>query len=109
VENEAAARWWVVACDQVRWEEASLAAWHGSARTADPEGRAWILAELDGEPHPLGGFLGGRLVNLLGGSKERRLIALARSLPHRTLPWTASPFQDLDDPESVRAWLQERP
>lgn len=107
-ERARAERWWVVACDQVRWNEASLIAWHAAARRVDPQGRAWILAEFGGELQPLGGFLGGCLLDLLGGSRERRLMALVRALPHRTLPWAESPFQDLDDPESFQAWLEER-
>jgi molybdopterin-guanine dinucleotide biosynthesis protein A len=107
-EGENSVRWWVVACDQVRWDASTLAGWHGSAQEADPEGRAWVLAQVEGEMQPLGGFLGGRLLHQLGRSTEQRLIALARSLPHRILSRAASPFLDLDDPGSHKTWLLER-
>lgn len=107
-ETRSARRWWVVACDQVRWDAASLAAWHEAARQADPSGEAWVLPEILGELQPLGGFLGGELQFRLGRSTERRMFVLARSVPHLGLPWEAGPFLDLDDAEAVAAWLRER-
>lgn len=107
-ETRTARRWWVVACDQVRWDPASLAAWHEAARRADPAGEAWVLPEILGERQPLGGFLGGALLPSVGRSTERRMHALTRSIPTVAMRWEAGPFLDLDDPEAVVAWLRER-
>jgi molybdopterin-guanine dinucleotide biosynthesis protein A len=107
-ESEELTRWWVVACDQVRWDIESLALWHSTALGADPGGEAWVMAEIDGEAQPLGGFLGGGLLPALRHSKEQRLLGLARSLSCRILLWEARPFQDLDDPDSFQAWVSER-
>ena len=107
-ETQSVRRWWVVACDQVRWNPASLAAWHEAARQADPSGQAWVMPEILGELQPLGGFLGGELLSHLGRSTERRMLVLAGSMPNLSLPWEAEPFLDLDDAEAVAAWLRER-
>ena len=81
--------------------------WIGAAE-ADPEGRAWVLAALNGESQPLGGFLGGALLGDLAGSPERRLLQLARTVPQRLLPWRTEPFLDLDDRASAEAWRRRR-
>lgn len=107
-ERVATRRWWVVACDQVGWEDLSLASWHQAAQRTDPAGECWVMAEIEGEPQPLGGFLGAALLPAAGRSEERRLLALARSLQAKALPWTAAPFQDLDDPQSFQRWQEER-
>lgn len=107
-ETAAAPRWWVVACDQVQWEPEELRAWHAAAAAADPAGEAWVLAALQGEPQPLGGFLGGTLLGALAGATEQRLLRLAASLPQRVLPWRSPPFLDVDDRAAAAAWLQGR-
>ena len=107
-EQVEARRWWIVACDQVHWDPPELAAWHAAAAEADPEGRAWVLAALNGESQPLGGFLGGALLGGLAGSPERRLLQLARTVPQRLLPWRTEPFLDLDDRASAEAWRRRR-
>lgn len=107
-EQDTARRWWVVGCDQVVWEEASLRAWHTAACAEDPDGEAWVLAILHGEIQPLGGFLGHRLLPAAAASAERRLLALARTLSRRELAWDAAPFQDMDDPKTFQNWLARR-
>lgn len=105
-ESAVAPRWWVVACDQVQWEPAELLEWHAAAVQADPDGLAWVQADLQGEPQPLGGFLGGTLLAALARSPETRLLRLAQSLPQRILPWREQPFVDFDDRRSAEAWLR---
>lgn len=107
-EREPALRWWVVACAQVRWTADDLAAWAVAAEALDPDGAAWVMAELQGEPQPLGGFLGGGLLAALAARPERRLLELARALPWIALPRPPEPFLDLDDPAAAEGWRQTR-
>lgn len=102
-------RWWVLACDQVRWTPGDLEAWHALVRHVDPEGTLWVGGLREGMPQPLGGFLGAGVLPLLAVRKELRLLELFRALPHRALPGPRAPWVDVDDPEELRAWLGELP
>lgn len=108
-EREAPVRWWAVPCDQVRWSREALEAWHAAAETADPEGRAWVVAE--GEVHRqwLGGFLGGSLLPEVAAREAKSLHALAATLPVTTLAWPGPWWEDLDTPEARQAWEREAP
>lgn len=100
----AAARWWVVACDQVRWTEALLGDWLAQVGEADPSGETWVVGEALGHLQPLGGVLPEALRKALAASREERLGALVRSLPHRVLAWDSPAWRDVDTPGDLEAW-----
>ncbi len=102
-----AARWWIVACDQVRWTPDRLAVWLRRAEAADPGADRWVMAEHGGCLQPLGGFLGGSLRPLLAGSCERSLTGLAQAARRLVLPADGPEWQDLDTPEERRAFEGE--
>lgn len=106
-EVPAVGRWWVVACDQVRWTPVSLAAWARRAEVADPQGRHWIVAQHDGRLQPLGGWLPSALRPQVATSTPRSLMALAESLPHLLLPCDGPEWRDVDTPEERRAFEDE--
>ncbi|MDP2875212.1 MAG: NTP transferase domain-containing protein [Holophaga sp.] len=91
-------RWWVLACDQVRWSVPTLEAWFARARTEDPNGQAWVLAEHKKRVQYLGGFLGASLVSKIAVSDARSLGEMAAHLPCHTLPATGSEWFDVDCP-----------
>ena len=97
-------RWWIVACDQIRWTQARLADWLQRVAAADPEAAHWVLAEHGGHLQPLGGFLPSSLRPTLAGSKEASLTALAQSVPHIVLKAHGPEWLDLDTPEDRRAF-----
>ena len=98
-------RWWLPACDQVHWTPAALRAWQARAEAADPEASNWVLARHDGHVQYLGGFLGSALLPRLRTLEGTSLTALAQALPTLELLDEAGPWQDVDTPEALRAWL----
>jgi molybdopterin-guanine dinucleotide biosynthesis protein A len=102
-------RWWIVACDQVRWTPEALAAWHRVAAAADPAGAFWVLALSGGRIQPLGGFLAGQLVAPLAGTRATSLMALTEALPSRVLPAEGGQWQDVDTPEANDHFLKNFP
>ena len=103
-----AQRWWIVACDQVRWTPERLAAWAGRVEAADPAAERWVVAEHGNHLQPLGGFLPGRLRPALAAATERSLLALVQTVPHLVLPAGGSEWLDLDTPAERRAFEGER-
>jgi molybdopterin-guanine dinucleotide biosynthesis protein A len=97
-------RWWVVACDQLRWTPAALQAWAREAQQADPEASHWVLGQREGRHQPLGGFLPERLRPSIQASEATRLSDLVASLPHLALAWQGPGWSDLDTPEELRSW-----
>lgn len=97
-------RWWVVACDQVRWTPDRLQAWAEAARAADPEAIHWVLAHHGGHLQPLGGWLPGALRPRLAAASGSSLKALAEALPHLVLPCAGPEWMDVDTPEERRAF-----
>ena len=92
--------WWVVACDQVRWQTESLQAWVDLAQVADPVHRHWVLGRSEGILQPLGGLLPHSLRPTLIGSKARSIWALAESIPHCILDNDLPGWRDVDTPEA---------
>jgi molybdopterin-guanine dinucleotide biosynthesis protein A len=92
-------RWWVVACDQVRWTSERLAEWARIGETADPAATRWVLALHDGHLQPLGGWLPDSLRPALAASTARSLMALVASLPHLALPREGAEWLDVDTPK----------
>lgn len=105
----AAGRWWVVACDQVRWSPAALEAWARRAEAADPDGARWVVARHGGRLQPLGGWLPSSLRPALAAAAPRSLMALVESLPHLVLPCDGPEWMDVDTPEERRAFENEGP
>lgn len=99
-----ARRWWVVACDQVRWTSQALEAWLITAEAADPEGRAWVVMESEGQRQPLGGFLGGALVEGLAAAEGCSLKALMEGLPVRVEAGPGREGRDIDTRAELREW-----
>jgi molybdopterin-guanine dinucleotide biosynthesis protein A len=99
-----ALRWWVLACDQVRWSAPRLRFWSQRATEADPEGMAWVLADHGGRIQFLGGFLGGELVPAVARASGRSLHALMEALPTVILPATGPEWLDVDTPEDLATW-----
>ena len=106
-EAPAVRRWWVVACDQVRWTPASLEAWARRAEIADPQAHHWIVAQHGGYLQPLGGWLPSILRPQVAASAPRSLTALAESLPHLLLPCDGPEWRDVDTPEERREFEAE--
>lgn len=100
-------RWWVVACDQVRWTPERLAAWARRAEAADPEATRWVLAQHAGHLQPLGGWLPDRFRPRLAAAPHRSLMALAEALPHLLLPCDGPEWIDVDTPEERREFEAE--
>jgi molybdopterin-guanine dinucleotide biosynthesis protein A len=97
-------RWWVVACDQVRWTPESLRAWAGLCAAADPAADHWVVGLHEGHLQPLGGWLPASLRPLLAASRETSLWRLATALPHLALPQAGPEWTDVDTPEDRRAF-----
>jgi molybdopterin-guanine dinucleotide biosynthesis protein A len=100
-------RWWVVACDQVRWTPERLRAWADLCAAADPTAAHWVVGLHEGHLQPLGGWLAARLRPLLAASGERSLWRLATALPHLALPQAGAEWVDVDTPEDRRAFEAE--
>ncbi|WP_257305143.1 molybdenum cofactor guanylyltransferase [Geothrix campi] len=107
LEAPAVRRWWVVACDQVRWTPSSLQAWDHRAEAADPRTRHWVVAQHGGRLQPLGGWLPAALRPAVAGSTTRSLTALTESLPHLVLSCDGPEWMDVDTPEERRAFEDE--
>jgi len=103
-----ARRWWVVACDQVRWTPEGLADWARRAEAADPGVDRWVLARHGGHLQPLGGWLPASLRPAVATATPRSLTALVQSLPHLVLPCEGPEWMDVDTPEERRAFEEGR-
>jgi len=99
-----AARWWVVACDQVRWTGPALRAWVDQAIESDPTGSRWVLAEQAERLQFLGGFLGAALLPSLAISTARSLRALTEGVPTVILPREGPEWLDVDSLEDLAGW-----
>lgn len=99
-----AERWWVVACDMVRWNEADLRSWHREAQAADPEARAWVIAQSAGHQQPLGGFLAHSLRPALAVSTGSSLRALLETVPTCAVPSRLAAWEDIDTEQALKAW-----
>lgn len=104
-----AMRWWLVACDQVRWTAPALAAWLARTQAADPDAEAWVMAMHEGYPQLLGGVLADALVPRLAQLSVPSLRGLAQALPTRVLEAQGEPWDDVDTPEALRAWRASPP
>jgi molybdopterin-guanine dinucleotide biosynthesis protein A len=91
-------RWWVVACDQVRWEARELRAWADLAQDSDPDQQNWVIGNYAGHLQPLGGFLSHCLRTALAQAKARSLRDLVESMPHFILDSDLPGWKDLDTP-----------
>ena len=100
-------RWWVVACDQVRWTAEFLSTWAAACETEDPSASRWVMALHDGHLQPLGGWLPASLRPSLAASTARSLMALATSLPHLAIPREGLEWLDVDTPEDLRKFARE--
>jgi hypothetical protein len=98
-------RWWIVACDQVRWTPQALDAWHRKAVWADPACGHWILARHGGRTQFLGGWLAGSLRPALAALRTPSLWSLHEALPTLLLEETGAHWEDVDTPEALSAWL----
>jgi len=107
LEKVATLRWWVVACDQVRWTAASLATWHDLAGVADPEANQWVMARAKDHAQYLGSFLAGNLVPRLPGLAAPSLRELAGALPCQVLDWSNDCWMDVDTPEALKTWQDQ--
>lgn len=100
-------RWWIVACDQVRWTPERLSEWTRLAEALDPGAARWVLALHGGRLQPLGGWLPASLRLALAGSSARSLVALAESLPHLAVPAEGPEWLDADTPEERQTFERE--
>jgi hypothetical protein len=105
--TDAPLRWWVVACDQVRWTAAALEAWHKTVELSDPEAKHWVLALEGARAQYLGGFLPSALVPGLAGQKANEMKTLVAKVPFQLIPWPNAGWQDLDTPEDQERWIQQ--
>ena len=100
-------RWWIVACDQVRWTAQRLADWATVCDREDPSATRWVMALHDGHVQPLGGWMPHALRPALIASSGHSLMALAAGLPHLALPREGDEWADVDTPEERRAFESE--
>jgi molybdopterin-guanine dinucleotide biosynthesis protein A len=91
-------RWWVVACDQVRWEARELRAWADLTQASDLDREHWVIGRSAGHLQPLGGFLPHQLRPALAQAEARSLLALVESLPHLILDSDLPGWRDVDTP-----------
>ena len=105
---EPARRWWVVACDQVRWTAGTLRAWHAEAEAADPRAEHWVMARVLDHDQFLGGFLPGTLIPPVAARSFLSLRDLARELPCLVRPWPQDCWQDVDTPQARDQWLRDQ-
>ncbi|NWJ42044.1 MAG: NTP transferase domain-containing protein [Geothrix sp.] len=92
-------RWWVAACDQVRWTPQRLTEWARIGEAADPEATHWVMALHGGHLQPLGGWLPDGFRPSLITSTTRSLMGLATALPHLAIPCDGPEWVDVDTPE----------
>jgi molybdopterin-guanine dinucleotide biosynthesis protein A len=101
-------RWWVVACDQVRWQAPELRAWADLAQNRDPEQAHWVIGRTAGHLQPLGGFLPHRLRPALAQIVARSLLSLVEALPHLILDSDLPGWRDVDTPAERATFEGER-
>lgn len=101
-------RWWVLACDQVRWTPERLRAWADRAEAADPGAAHWVMARSGGHLQPLGSWLPDALRPRLAQAASRSLAALAEILPHLVLAQDGPEWRDVDTPEERAAFEADR-
>ena len=104
-EPERPLRWWVVACDQVRWTPEALAAWSAQAQAVDPAATRWVLARVEDHTQVLGGWLAGSLVPRVATLRASSLRALAGDLPVALVVGQGACWEDVDTPEALAGWL----
>lgn len=100
-------RWWIVACDQVRWTPERLAEWAAMGEREDPTASRWVMALHDGHLQTLGGWMPHALRPALAASTAGSLKALAAGLPHLALPREGDEWADVDTPEERREFEAE--
>lgn len=98
-------RWWVAACDQVRWTPEALAAWHARAAQADPGAAHWVLARHGDHLQYLGGFMASRLRPGIAGAPPGSMRSLVLGAPHLILDDPSDSWLDVDTPGAREAWL----
>ncbi len=101
-------RWWVVACDQVRWTAADLERWRRLAEAADPQGLAWVMAQAEGIRQYFGSFLGATLVPRVAEAPDTALRGLADGLPTVVLELALPAWADIDTPAALEAFRAEQ-
>ncbi len=100
----AAQRWWVVACDQVRWTPTRLGIWLARAAAVDPDASHWVLARHQGHLQPLGSLLPAAFRPRLADMASQSLLALVEPLPHLILDLEGNEWLDVDTPEARKAF-----
>jgi molybdopterin-guanine dinucleotide biosynthesis protein A len=99
-----AARWWIVACDQIRWTPDRLQAWAHRTEAADPSCAHWVLAQHEGRLQPLGGWFPACLLPALQTHDQRSLLELTAAFPRLVLRSRGPEWLDVDTPEARRAF-----
>lgn len=97
-------RWWIVACDQVRWGAVQLADWARVCEVEDPGRTRWVLALHGGQLQPFGGWFPAALRPALAAASARSMLALVAALPHLALPRAGAEWEDVDTPEERQAF-----
>lgn len=100
-------RWWIVACDQVRWTPERLTEWAAVSAQEDSSVGHWVMALHNGHLQPLGGWFPSSLRPALAASTARSLMALAHALPHLALPREGVEWMDVDTPDERREFEAE--
>lgn len=95
----AADRWWIVACDQVRWSPGRLRAWASTCDQVAPAGDRWVIAEHAGYPQPLGGWCPDALCARIVQEETNSIMGLVKALPYLLLPREGDEWRDVDTPE----------
>ena len=103
-QGQHAPRWWVAACDQVRWTVPALETWQARAVAADPEGARWVLARHQDRLQYLGGWLGRGCLPAVAASRATSLRQLAEGLTVTILEDPGTVWEDVDTPADLRAW-----
>lgn len=91
--------WLLLPCDQVAWTPATLGAWLKQAEAEDPEGRAWVMATVEGRDQYLGSLLGASLRSRLASLEAPSLAACAEVLPVLRLKTEGPGWRDVDEAE----------
>jgi molybdopterin-guanine dinucleotide biosynthesis protein A len=92
-------RWWIVACDQVRWTPERLRAWTATCQQEDPGGGRWVIAAQGKRLQPLGGWFPQALCPQLAACEATALTRMVEALPHLILPEAGEEWRDVDTPE----------
>lgn len=101
-------RWWIVACDQVRWTPARLRAWAATCEGEDASATRWVMARHAGHLQPLGGWFPSTLRPALATSTMSSLVALAASVPYLAISHEGAEWVDVDTPKERRDFEAER-